>query len=75
MLADYTARKRHATVNAKEFQSLVESFHGAPLEDLFNKHVYAGAATPVLAAEEGDEAANPHRVSIGELLNEAFPAS
>ena len=74
MLADYATRKKHATVTAKEFQSLVESFHGASLEDLFNTHVYAETPTPFEAAAGDAETVNPHHLSPEELLNDVFPA-
>jgi hypothetical protein len=46
MLADYVTRKKHTTVTAKEFQCLVEAFHGESLDLLFKTYVYADNPTP-----------------------------
>ena len=40
-LAKYAKQKRHQTITALEFQELVEDFHGASLQQLFEAHVYS----------------------------------
>ncbi|MDJ0716813.1 MAG: hypothetical protein QNJ54_21790 [Prochloraceae cyanobacterium] len=74
VLADYAARKQHSTVTAREFQTLVESFYGASLEDLFNKYIYSETPTPFEAGEEDADALNPHHISPEELFDDVFPA-
>jgi hypothetical protein len=73
MLAVYAQEKRHASVRAKEFQSLIEGFHGASLADLFNTYVYEGSPLRAFAAAEAHEMANPHHVTAGELFEGVFP--
>lgn len=74
MLAGYVAQKRRSSVTSAEFQSLVESFHGASLEDLFKTYVYAETPTPFDATADAEED-NPHHISLEELLSDAFPAA
>ena len=40
-LKEYAARKRHQSVTAAEFQELLEDFHGASLQELFECYVYS----------------------------------
>ena len=40
LLATYAKTKRHQSVTTEEFQALIEDFHGAPLQQLFEKYVY-----------------------------------
>jgi len=74
MLASYAVQKRHSSVSAKEFQSLVEVFHGSSLDDLFNKYVYEFAETRRLeATTEFPQKKNPHHTSTEEIFEKVFP--
>ncbi len=45
-LAEYARKKRHQTVTATEFQELLEDFHGASLQELFDAYVYSRGPKP-----------------------------
>lgn len=40
-LGEYARKKRHQSVTAKEFQKLVEDYHGESLQELFDTWVYS----------------------------------
>lgn len=40
-LREYACKKRHQSVTAREFQELLEDYHGESLQELFAAHVYA----------------------------------
>ena len=68
-LKDYAKQKRHQSITAVEFQKLVEKFHGASLQDLFETYIYSQEPAPRAIGEQDTEE-NPHHLSIKELLGD-----
>ena len=68
-LKKYAEQKRRQSITAVEFQELVEDFHGASLQKLFQAHVYSQEPTPRETSEQDTEE-NPHHLSIEELLGD-----
>ena len=45
-LGEYARKKRHRSVTAREFQELVEDYHGESLQELFDAYVYSQGPKP-----------------------------
>ena len=70
-LRRYATEKRHQSIKAREFQELVENFHGASLHHLFETYVYSNDPT-VGEVDALETHENPHHLSIQELQSDLF---
>ena len=61
-LRQYFEAKRWCTIDAAEFQSMVESFHGQPLDGLFGEFVYNDEIAPEAGVEGDSDALEHHQM-------------
>ena len=66
-LKHYAEVKQHSSISAKEFQQMVERFHGSSLDWLFDKHVYGQGGSP-----NPTQAAPHHHLSPHEAFRIIF---
>ena len=66
-LRQYARNKKYQTVNADEFQRMINEFHGKSLNHLFDFHVYSEDSAGQLMAKEHSIKTSPH-LSFDDLI-------